>query len=95
MFLKKLHYIIIFVIKTMIIIIRQYTLLIMLYQGSPTGGPGRAVNRRPAARSMSPQAGRVGPWAFLNKPKWLLKKGRERGGFEPLPSCFHIKALTN
>ena len=34
MFFFKLHCIIIFVIKTMVIIIRQYTLLIMLYVSS-------------------------------------------------------------
>ena len=41
------------------------------------------------------RAGRAGPRAFLNKPKWLLNKGRKRRGFEPLPSSLNSKALTN
>ena len=31
----------------------------------------------------------------VNKPKWLLNKGRKRRGFEPLPSSLNSKALTN
>ena len=71
------------------------------------GGPGRVVNRRPAAqlgpgraKMLGPRAGwragRAGPRAFLNKSKWLLNKGRKRGGgFEPLPSSLNFKTLTN
>ena len=48
------------------------------------------------SKGLQPGPGRrAGPRAFLNKPKWLLNKGRKRGGFEPLPSSLNFKALTN
>ena len=79
-------------------------------QRAGRAGPGRAVNRRPVAQlgpSHDKMLGpRLGLWtpglaggragrAFLNKPKWLLNKGNEMGGFEPLPSSLNFKALTN